>query len=124
MIIYSKPGAATFYKVDLPELLTDYWVPVTEILEAKTIATSTTKAAVFRQVVKYDITSIKKAYNVIVDSARAAVLMAMANNIYQTTFYCNTGTGLYEVTMLIDPSPLGRSNASININFSVIALVS
>lgn len=124
MIIYSKPGAATFYKAHLPDILADYWIPGQKIMEAETIATSTAKAGFFRQVTKYDVTSIKRQYSAIVDNVTASYLLAMAQSLTQDSWYVSNGSSIYECHLVIDLVPLGRNQTAATINLSVIAQVS
>lgn len=122
MIIYSKPYATPFYSVNLPEFGNDYWYPRQEIREAETIPTSTANAGVFRQVVKYDVTSIVRPYANVIDTTRAATLLAMKAST-QTSFYVNTGGSVYECALDIDCSPLAaKSRAAIT--FRVLAQIS
>jgi hypothetical protein len=122
MLISSKPTAATTYAVNLPEFGSDYWYARQEIREAATIPTSTANAGVFRQVVKYDVTSIVRSYSNIIDNARAAVLLLMKAST-QTSFYVSTGGHVYDCALDIECAPrAGKSFASVT--FRVLSQVS
>lgn len=123
MIIYSTPSAATPYSLELPEIGRDYFIPDQKVLENEYIATSTASAGFFRQLVKYDISSIKRSYNLLLDLTRATTLQSMVNSI-QTSFYCNTLGGVYEVILTAGIVPAGKLRAVANINISVIRQVS
>lgn len=121
MRIYSKPDAATGYNVNLPEFGQDYWYSKQIIREAETIPTSTASAGVFRQVVKYDVTSIVRSYSTIIDTTRAAVLRAMQQST-QTAFYVATGGNVWECALDIECAPLG-AKSRVSITFRVLSQI-
>lgn len=98
MIIYSKPGAATHYTVNLPQIGRDYWTPAQRINESPTIPTATASAGVFRQIVKFDASSIKKSYSILVSADKATIIQNMINSP-QTAFIVNIGTATYDVAL-------------------------
>lgn len=122
MIIYSVPTATTPYRLDLPEIGKAYWLPDQKILENEYIATSTASAGFFRQLVKYDVSSIKKEFSVILDSIRAAVLYAMLTSS-QTSWYCDIGTAKYHVNMIASMEYLGPLKTIARFQISVIEAV-
>jgi len=123
VIITSIPSATTPYRLELPEIGRDFWIPDQKILENEYIATSTAPAGFFRQLVKYDVSSIKKQYSVILDNTRALILKAMIEST-QTSWYCNNGTGTYHVNMIAALAPIGTLKAQATIQISVIEAVS
>lgn len=122
MLIFSKPGAATPYSVNLPELGQDYWYPRQEVREVATVATSTTAASYFRNITKYDVTSIVRSYSTIIDTVRAAVILAMRTSV-QTSFYVSTGGKVYDCIVECELVPQGAV-ARLSITFRVQALIS
>ena len=123
MIITSAPSASTAYRIDLPEIGRDYFVTNQKVLENEFIATSSSPAGFFRQLVKYDVTSIKRTYRLLFDLARASVFEAMlASN--QTSFYVNTLGGIYNCIITGSIVPAGKLRALVTIDISVIARIS
>jgi hypothetical protein len=123
MILYSKPNSTPHYSLHLPELGHDYWLPIEEVKEAKTIPTSVNaKAGVFRQITEFDDTSIVKAYPVILPKSKTAYLLAMKAS-GQKEFRINTGTAIFDVTVEFVPVPAGSQKASGTIRFRVQARV-
>lgn len=123
MIIYSVPSAATPYRLELPEIGKDFWIPDQKILENEYIATSTASAGFFRQLVKYDESSIKKQYTVVLDEARALLLQTMIQST-QTSWYCHNGTATYHINLLASLAPIGPTKASATLQISVIEAIS
>jgi hypothetical protein len=124
MIIYSKESVTTAYRVELPEITRDWWLPKTDVLTAATIATSTTSAAIFRQVVKYDVTSIQKNYSVILDNARAQTLLNMLSDTAQSSFYVHNGTALYECAIVAEIRPASAIKNIVTLTLHVLTEVS
>lgn len=124
MIIYSKPGAATFRQVNLPELGKDYWYARQVVHEAETIPTSTTPAGVFRQVVNFGVSSIVRTYTVVLDRTKTAVLLAMQADSAQTSYYVNIGTAIYDCTISVEAVPLNSIRAQVKITFRVMSQIS
>lgn len=124
MVIYSLPDAATAYSLSLPEISRDYWIPESKLIENEFIATSTASAGWFRQLVKYDVSSIKKSYQLLLDLTRASTLQSMLSDTAQTSFYARTGSTVYEVNLIGTVVPAGKLRALANIEISVISEVS
>ena len=123
MIITSTPSATVQYRLDLPEVGRDYFIPEQKTLENEYIATSTASAGYFRQIVKYDITSIRRSYSVLLDLVRASTFESMLSSD-QTEFYCNTLGGIYSVNLTGSITPVGKLRAMATINISVIEKIS
>lgn len=121
MRIYSKPAATTAYNVNLPELGQDYWYSKQVIREAETIPTSTANAGVFRQVVKFDVTSIVRSYSTVIDTARSAVLRLMQQST-QTAFYVATGGNVWECSIDIECAPVG-AKSRVSLTFRVLSQI-
>lgn len=121
MNIFSKPDATTFYKVDLPEIQREFWTPQQKILENEYIATSTAPAGIFRQLVKYDVSSISRDYSIVIDQTRAGVLKTMVESS-QTSFHIHNGSGFYEVYFTAQFSYVGNK-VLVQMQISVIQAV-
>ncbi len=121
MNIYSKPDATTFYKVELPEIQREFWTPQQKILENEYIATSTAPAGVFRQLVKYDVSSIARSYSIVIDQTRATVIKNMIEST-QTSFHMHNGSAAYEVYFTAQLSYIGNK-VFVQLQISVIQAV-
>lgn len=124
MIIYSKPGSATFRKVHLPELGQDFWYQKPIILEAKTIPTSTAPAGVFRQVINQDVSAISRNYSVLMSKTKALNLLAMQADTNQTSYYVDTGTAVFDCVVIVDAVPVVSNKAQVKLTFQVMSQVS
>lgn len=119
MILSSLPTESVQYKIDLPDIGRDYFVPEQKVLENEFIATSTAPAGYFRQLVKYDLSSVKRQYSAIVSLSQALELAAMAASA-QTSYRISTATGLYEAIVTINLAPIGKTKAMVNLGVSII----
>lgn len=118
MFIYSLPSATTPYRLHLPEIGRDYWIPGQKLLENEFIATSTSSAGFFRQLIKYDVSSVRRSYRILLDLTRAATLQSMLTSD-QTSFYCTTPTGNYEINLTGSIMPNGKLRSVANIDIAV-----
>lgn len=125
MIIFSIPSTlpADFHRIDLPELGRDYWTPTHSIVEADTIATSTTPSAKFRQVIIRDISSVARSYELPLENERAEILAEMMNS-GQSSWYIDNGQGVYEINMIAEITPLNPDYYRVTIDLLVIRKVS
>lgn len=123
MRIYSKQGAAVEYSINLPHIGRDYWVAPQIINEANIIPTSTASAGVFRQIVKFGVSGIKKNYSVIVAAAEAATMRAMQDST-QTSWYVNNGTNIYDCCVTFNPIAISPTKSRVDIEIAVNSLVS
>lgn len=119
MIIYSIPGASPAYQLNLPEIGRDYWIPESKLIENEFIATSASSAGFFRQLVKYDVSSIRKSYQLLLDLARAATLEDMLASD-QTSFYCRSNSTVYEINLTGSVVPMRKLRSVASIQISVI----
>lgn len=88
------------YDVNLPQISKDFWQPTQEVIEAAYLATTTAQAGMFRQTTKYDISSVKKTYTIVLSEAESTVLTKM-NESTQSEWIVDTGNGRYLCLMVI-----------------------
>lgn len=123
MNITSVKTATVQYSLSLPEIGRDYFIPDQKTIENEYISTSTSPAGIFRQIVKYDITSITRKYRVVLDQTRATTLEAMIQSD-QTEFYLHVPGAIYRAHFSAGLEPFGPKNAVANINIAMIERVS
>jgi hypothetical protein len=119
MQIYSTATASAHYSIALPQIGKDYWTTRQEIAEAKYLPTSTTSAGVFRQITKYDVTSITKSYQVIATETEAAMMLAMHNST-QTEWIVDNGSARYKCSVSFGFGYLSRDKTRVSADIAVI----
>lgn len=123
MIIRSKSGSATLHRVELPEIGRDWFIPAVQVIESPTIATSTASAAVFKQVIRYGISSVKRSYSIIISETKAIALAAMLAATTSNALLVTTASGEYEAAVTADIQPLGPLKNRATITVSVLSQV-
>jgi len=127
MRIYSAPSwtglaGESFYTINLSQVDRDFWQAPRVLVEAPFLATASADAGMFREFTKYDVSAIKKSYQVLLTSSEATIIQAMDASD-QEEWYVDIGTGLYRCIILFRLS-YASGSPMVALDISVIERIS